>query len=259
MSERKIRQISLGTLLDWASEDTPTYRVRTASDALPGGYSATMTPVLVNWRMSNHRDHKNDDQFYIIRNVNINGNPVEGVTNLCSVKVPACGVESAQFVTVPLAAGGIQVGGHAMIRVVFREGAQAQVLTRSGQPVPGESNLRDLVFSWEAWRPPGVQFTMKKGLDPDTFGLTLRCYTGAQRFMEDAMQRRDWTCYPLTLPGGQDGPNELLYVALVMGDSLARHTIARRSNGRNRRAAKRLLSTIPTSAKTKYEPCRKRW
>ena len=114
-----------------------------------------------------------------------------------------------------------------MIRLMFREGAHPQVLTRAGEPVPGECNLRDLVFSWEAWRPPGAQFTMKKGLDPNTFGLTLRCYTGAQRFLEDALQKRDWTCYPLTLPAGQQGLNELLYVALIMGDSMARHTIAR--------------------------------
>jgi len=227
MSEHDIRQIPLETLLDWAAEDTPTYRVRTATDALPGGYSATMTPALVNWRMSQHREHQGDDEFYVVRNVNLNGNPIEGVTNLCTVKVPACGVQAAEFVTVPLGAGGIQIGGHGMIRVMFADGAQPQVLTRAGEPVPGECNLRDLVFSWEAWRPPGEQFTMKKGLDPNTFGLTLRCYTGAQRFLEDALQKRDWTCYPLTLPAGQRGLNELLYVALVMGDSMARHTIAR--------------------------------
>ena len=150
MPERRIRQISLGTLLDWAAEDTPTYRVRTATDALPGGYSATMTPALVNWRMSNHREHKDDDEYYVVRNVNLNGNPVEGVTNLCSIKVPARGVESAEFATVPLGAGGVQIGGHGMIRVMFREDAQPQVLTRTGEPVPGESNIRDLVFSWEA-------------------------------------------------------------------------------------------------------------
>jgi hypothetical protein len=227
MAKNKIRQIPLETLLDWAAEDTPTYRVRTMSDALPIGYSAAMTPLLVNWRMSEHRDHKDDDEFYLVRNVNMNGNPVEGVTNLCTIKVPACGVESAEFATVPLGAGGVQIGGHGMVRVIFREGAEPVVLDRSGEPVPGESKIRDLVFSWEAWRPPGEQFTMKKGLDPNTFGLTLRCYTGAQRFIEDAMQRRDWTCYPLSLPFGQKGLNELLYVALVMGDSLARHTIGR--------------------------------
>jgi hypothetical protein len=227
MSKQHVRQIPLGTLLDWAAEDTPTYRVRTATDALPGGYSATMTPALVNWRMSNHREHQDDDEYYIVRNVNLNGNPIEGVTNLCSIRVPACGAQAAEFVTVPLGAGGIQIGGHGMVRVMFREGAQPQVLTRAGEPVPGESILQDLVFSWEAWRPPGEQFTMKKGLDPNTFGLTLRCYTGAQRFLEDALQKRDWTCYPLTLPAGQRGLNELLYVALVMGDSMARHTIAR--------------------------------
>ena len=157
MSDRNIREIPLGTLLDWAAEETPTYRVRTATDALPGGYSATMTPALVNWRMSNHREHKDDDEFYIVRNVNLNGNPIEGVTNLCTIKVPACGVRSAEFVTVPLGAGGIQIGGHGMIRVMFAEGTQPQVLTRAGEPVPGECNIRDLVFSWEAWRPPGEQ------------------------------------------------------------------------------------------------------
>jgi hypothetical protein len=231
MPERKIRQISLGTLLDWASEATPTYRVRTTTDALPGGYSATMTPALVNWRMSSHDGHRGDDQFYLVRNVNSGGNPVEGITNLCSVEVPACGAESAEFVTVPLGAGGVQIGGHGMIRLIFREGERPRMLARSGDPVPGEAGLRDLVFSWEAWRPPGVQFTMKKGLDPETFGLTLRCYAGAQRFLEDAMQKRDWTCYPLALPGGQRGLDELLYVALVTGDSLARHTIARLLEG----------------------------
>jgi hypothetical protein len=227
MSDHNTRQISLGTLLDWAAEDAPTFRVRTATDALPGGYSAAMAPVLVNWRMSNHREHGDADEYYIVRNVNLNGNPIEGVTNLCSVRIPACGVESAQYITVPLGAGGIQIGGHGMIRLVFKEGSRAQVLSQAAEPVPGESDIRDLVFSWEAWRPPGVHFSMKKGLDPNTFGLTMRCYTGAQRFLEDALQKRDWTCYPLTLPDAQRGLNELLYVALVMGDSMARHAITR--------------------------------
>jgi len=227
MTNRPIRQIPLGTLLDWAAEDTPTFRVRTTTDALPGGYSAAMTPALVNWRASSHHDHTGDDECYLVRNVNMNGNPVEGVTNMCSIKVPACGVESAEYVSVPLGAGAIQVGGHGMVRLLFREDARPRILTRAGDPVPGESAVRDLVFSWEAWRPPGEQFTMKQGLDPNTFGLTLRCYTGAQRFLEDGLHGRDWTCYPLTLPSGQSGLNELLYVALVTGDSMARHTITR--------------------------------
>jgi hypothetical protein len=39
------------------------------------------------------------------------------------------------------------------------------------------------------------------------------------------LQRRDWTCYPLFIPFASKGLNELLYVSLVTGDSLARHTI----------------------------------
>ncbi len=186
-----------------------------------------MAPLLVNWKHSNHDDTSAENPFYLVRNVNVNGNPVEGITNMCTVKVPVNGVESAEFVTVPLVAGGIQIGGHGMIRLVFDENSAPVLLSQSGQPQSGRSKIRDLVFSWEAWRPPGVQFTMKKGLDPNTFGLTLRCYTGAQRFLEDAMQRRDWTCYPLMIPFDRKGLSELLYVSLVTGDSLARHTIVK--------------------------------
>jgi hypothetical protein len=225
MTDRQPRKIPVADLLDWASESSPAFRVRTAVDALPGGYSAAMAPLLVNWKHSSHNVDTAVRPSYLVRNVNINGNPVEGITHLCTVRIPVDGVEAAEFVTVPLGAGGIQIGGHGMIRLVFGAGNAPVVLSQSGLPFPGRSKIRDLVFSWEAWRPPGVQFTMKKGLDPNTFGLTLRCYTGAQRFLEDAMQRRDWTCYPLSLPSGEKGLRELLYVALVTGDSLARHTI----------------------------------
>jgi hypothetical protein len=220
-------QISQRDLIDWASEETPTFRVRTSMDALPGGYSAAMTPLLVNWKRSNYKDHTGDDEYYLVRNVNCNGNPVEGITNLCTMKVPACGVESAEFVRVPLGPASVQIGGHGMIRIIFKSGAEPQLLAPSGEPVGGEATVKDLVISCEAWRPPGARFDMQEALDPNTFGLTYRCYTGPQRFLEDALIERDWTSYPLALPSGQRGLDDLLYVAMVMGDSLARHTIAR--------------------------------
>jgi hypothetical protein len=63
------------------------------------------------------------------------------------------------------------------------------------------------------------------GLDPESYALTLRVYTGAKRFLDDAVRNNPWNCYPLNLPGEREGAVELLYTGLLMGDALARRMI----------------------------------
>jgi hypothetical protein len=92
----------------------------------------------------------------------------------------------------------------------------------------GESDvLEDLVLSWEAWRPPGVDYDVLQGMNRENYELSLRAYSGHQRFLEDALGARDWNVFTLQLPGGQRGLTELLKVALALGDGAARHSIGR--------------------------------
>jgi hypothetical protein len=91
-----------------------------------------------------------------------------------------------------------------------------------GEPDP----LDDLVLSWEAWRAPGVDYSVLSGMDSEVYQLTMRAYTGVQRFLEDALMGRDWNVYSLQLPGGRSGLTELLKVSLAMGDGAGRYVLA---------------------------------
>jgi hypothetical protein len=81
------------------------------------------------------------------------------------------------------------------------------------------------VLSWEAWRPPGEGFDPVAGLDPAQYALSLRAYAGHCRCLTDVIMDRAWRCYPLRLPDIPHFADELLYVSLLLGDALARHTI----------------------------------
>jgi hypothetical protein len=100
------------------------------------------------------------------------------------------------------------------------------MLTNEGDPIANNAAIKDLVLSWEAWRPPIAGFDPMAGLDPETYALTMRCFSGAVRCMTDAILNRPWVCYRLKLPDVPDAANEMLYVSLLLGDAVARQTIA---------------------------------
>jgi len=198
--------------------EATTFRVRTTRDVLPGGYSAAMTPLLVDWDKS---DVSPGGEILLL-NINHGGNPVSGVTELRSAVIRPDRIKEAQFVMVPL--GGPEAISHGMVRFVFEEGGAE--FSGGDRGVAGEQEiLEDLMISWEAWRAPGVDYKMMKGMDPETYELSCRAYSGPQRFLEDALMNRDWNMYKLDLPGGRDGLIELLKVALALGDGASRHSI----------------------------------
>jgi hypothetical protein len=179
---------------------------------------------MVNWNASS--PGVGPDDFYLVHNVNVTSNPVEGTTTLATVRVPAAGVESVEYVMVLSKVGRFKTdAGHAQLRFIFKKDNRPLVIGNNGEPVAHNAGLRDLVLSWEAWRPPVSDFDPLAGLDPETYALTLRCYNGAVRCLTDAILDRIWSCYPLELPDTPNAYHELLYVSLLLGDVLARQTI----------------------------------
>lgn len=198
--------------------EATTFRVRTTRDVLPGGYSAAMTPLLVDWDKS---DVSPGGEILLL-NLNHGGNPVSGVTELRSAIIRPDKIREAQFIMVPL--GGPEAISHGMVRFVFEEGGAE--FSGGDRGVAGKKEiLGDLMISWEAWRAPGVDYKMMKGMDPETYELSCRAYSGPQRFLEDALMNRDWNMFKLAIPGGKDGLIELLTVALALGDGASRHSI----------------------------------
>ncbi|UCH82610.1 MAG: hypothetical protein JSW50_08970, partial [Candidatus Latescibacterota bacterium] len=218
------REFKASEVLEWWRTGSPIIRVETATDVLPGGLSAAMSPMMVNWNASPRGHGPND--FYLVHNVNVASNPIEGTTLLATVRVPSAGVESVQFVMVLTKVGKRKTdAGHAQLRFVFKEASRPVVVDRDGKPVAHNAELGDLVLSWEAWRPPVTGFDPVAGLDPKTYALTLRCFNGAVRCLSDAILDRPWSCYPLKLPDVPHAADELLYVSLLLGDAVARQTI----------------------------------
>ena len=198
--------------------EATTFRVRTTRDVLPGGYSAAMTPLLVDWDKS---DISPGGEIMLL-NINHGGNPVSGVTELRSAVIRPDRIIEAQFVMVPL--GGPEAISHGMVRFIFEDGGAE--FSGGNRGVAGKKEiLEDLMISWEAWRAPGVDYKMMKGMDPETYELACRAYSGPQRFLEDALMNRDWNMFKLDLPGGKDGLIELLKVSLALGDGASRHSI----------------------------------
>lgn len=218
------RIISPGQLLHLAENPDQPLRLRTVRDALPGGLSAAMAPMLVDWEASRIGV---DEAFVVVHNVNYGGNPLEGTTVLQSVRIPLDGVESVEWVLVPLGRGGRRaLIHHGQLRFVFREDRPVRLLDVIGEEGGGDVVLHDLVCSWEAWRDPGQGYDVITGMDPRAYRLGLRVFAGPQRFLEDVLAGRDWFATPLRLPGGAEGPSEVLKVTLALGDGVARHTLS---------------------------------
>ena len=219
---KNYRTLTLQQLLKWAEDNRDIMRLRTDRDVLPGGYMAAFAPVLVAWQESELR---NNNSHVILRNVNYGGNPVDRTTVLQSARVPLDGIEAAEFILVPLNPRGTT--HHAELRFIFAPQRSPELLNLAGSQTGSVASFPDLVFSWEAWRPPQKRFSLKEGLDESAYGLTLRAFAGPQLYLEDSLRRHDWFSYRLRLPGGKDGLQELLKVVLALGDGVARNTIHR--------------------------------
>jgi len=210
-------------LLEILEEPYPLLRVHSSTDALPSGLALAMAPAIVDWERS--RLEGDEEDFYLVRNVNIGGNPAGGYNVLATAKVPRRGVMEAQWVSTLLRVFGKDTpGGHGQLRLIFREDRRPCVLNEEGNPLSSDPYLDSLVFSFEAWRPPSLHFDPLAGLDPKTYALTMRCYAGTQRFLEDSLRSLSWHCFSLALPPVDEALDELLYTGLTMGDSLSRHT-----------------------------------
>jgi hypothetical protein len=215
----EFKMIDVAGVIDYREMTSPTFRVRTTRDMLPGGMSAAMAPVLVVWDQSDF----SPGGTVTIRNVNHGGNPVSGVTVLRTAVIHSDRVLRAEYIAVPL--GGPDAISHGQVRFVFADGG-AELVGGDPATVGVPDSLTDLVLSWEAWRPPRTDYNVLTGLEPGSYHLTMRAYSGVQRFLEDALQQRDWNVYPLKLPGGRSGATELLKVCLAMGDGAARYTLS---------------------------------
>lgn len=223
MPDVGLRAITPEQLLHLARNRTKPLRLRTTSDVLPGGLSAAMAPLIIDWKAS---QYDRPDGFLVVHNLNYGGNPLEGTTVLQSIKIPLDGVEKVEWILVPLSKGGRKAPiHHGQLRFVFRPDRPVELLDLIGQSSGGDAHILDLVISWEAWREPGHDYDVFTGMDPAAYRLGLRLFAGPQRFLEDALGGRDWFATTLRMPGGSAGLAELLKVTLAMGDGLARHTL----------------------------------
>ena len=207
--------VDAADVADYAEMSATTFRTRTARDVLPGGLSAAMAPVFVVW---NHSSFAPGESI-TIRNLNHGGNPLSGVTVLRTAVLRPDSLQRVEYIKVPLAR--VRAASHGQLRFIFEPGGVELV---GGDPsAAGEPDaITDIVLSWEAWRPPGTGYSIKDGMDPDVYQLSMRAYSGVQRFIEDALQQRNWEAYPLSLPGDRAGMAELLKVSLALGDGAGR-------------------------------------
>ena len=221
---KKSREDSPTQLFQFRRAQTPLVRINTSEDALPGGLSMAMAPWIVDWDASSIGFGKDD--FYLLHNVNVSSNPIEGTTVLATLRVPAAAIESAEFVMVVTKLGRFKTKmGHAMLRFIFKDDARPVILDHHGKAVAQHANVKDLILSWEAWRPPMAHFNPVAGLDPNTYTLTARCFSGSVRCLTDSILNRPWVTYPIKVPDIPNALNEVFYIALLLGDALARQTI----------------------------------
>ncbi|MEM8954056.1 MAG: hypothetical protein AAGD22_07905 [Verrucomicrobiota bacterium] len=217
------RKADAQSLLAWSRRNTPILSINSPVDALPNGLAMAMAPFLVDWEKS-QLEGKPDD-FYLVHNVVVGGNQVRGTVLLGTVRVPANGVESVEWnLVISRVKGRDTPRGHAQLRFIFKKDALPVVLDQNGNALHDNAEIDDLVFSWEAWRPPGTRWGMIPGLDPETFALTVRCYDGAERFLNDAVFGHAWACYPLDLPSVPGAERDQLHTCMILGDALARRT-----------------------------------
>lgn len=220
-----VRERSPLDLLDWGRDPTPLFLVDVPNDALPNGLALSMIPFFVDWDRSLL---KGPNARVRVRNVSVGGNPTAGENLLGTVEIPLAGLADVQWCLTPdrNAKGRDTAMGHAQLRFVFDEDNRPVVLGRDGRPQRLLSPLDDLVLSWEAWRPPRTRYDAVAGMDPETYALTTRAYSGRTRWLGDALRGNPWRCYPLKLPETGDAAATVLMTGLLMGDALARRSVA---------------------------------
>ncbi len=126
--DNNVREYAASEILEWSRTDTPMVRVQTATDAIPGGLAMAMVPLIVNWSTSSLGF--GPDDFYLVHNVNVASNPIEGTTMLATVKVPAGCVESVEFVMVKSKVAKVETdAGHALLRFIFRDDKRPVILS----------------------------------------------------------------------------------------------------------------------------------
>jgi hypothetical protein len=213
-------------LLSWVDNTTPLARINTATDQLPNGLAMSMLPFMVDW--ANSRE-TGEDAFLLMRNVNAGGNPVLGENLLATLRVPLDGLSALEWCLTPTRNKQDKdtFMGHAMLRFLFAPGRQPVVLGRDGEPLPGALPADDLMLSWEAWRAPMTRYDGLQGLDPSTYTLTARAYTGAQRFLTDIVRGNPWRCYPVALPAVDGALQATFLAAALSGDAFARRMLGR--------------------------------
>ena len=216
------RLTTVQNLLDWGSTATPVVHINTATDRLPNQLAVSMVPIFVDWTR-----FEDDDRTLRIRNVNVAGNPITGHNVLATVDVPLAGLASAEWCLTPPRTESNKdgPGGHGQIRFLFDPSERPLALDSNGEPLAGVEHMDDLIVSWEAWRPPRDHWSAMEGLDPESYALTVRMYSGAKRFLDDSVRNNPWICYPLVLPGDRQGVEALLLAGVLMGDALGRRTI----------------------------------
>jgi hypothetical protein len=218
------RTVDAEQLLSWAERATPMARINTATDSLPNGLALSMLPFMVDWEQSRT---EGDSPFLLMRNVNAGGNPVIGENILATVRIPLDGLSGLHWCLTPTRndKGKDTFMGHAMLRFLFSKEKRPVILGQDGQPLPGALAPDDLMLSWEAWRPPMTSYDGLKGLDPESYTLSARAYTGAQRFLTDIVRGNPWRCYPVKLPEVDNALPLTLLTATLSGDTFARRII----------------------------------
>jgi len=213
---------TLADLVNWGRQSAPMVLVDVTRDALPNGLAVAMVPFLVDWE---HADR--DGRSVRVRNVNVAGNITAGEVLLATVEVPVDGVSAVEWCVTPTRNkdGEDTRMAHAQLRFLFAPGARPFVVDEDGAPYPQLRPLDDLVLSWEAWRPPQTRYDAVAGFDPEAYALTARAYSGAFRWLGDALRGNPWMCYPLELPETQDANRSTLMTALLLGDALARRML----------------------------------
>lgn len=211
---------TLEDLIAYGRRATPLIMVDVPNDALPNGLALAMAPFLVDWEAS-------APGMVTVRNVNIGGNPAAGHALLATVRLSLDGVAGAEWCLTPNREGSAVAKriAHTQLRFLFDKDSLPVVLGEDGEPFELLSTFDDLVISFEAWRPPRTYYDAVAGMNPETYALTTRAYSGAFRWLGDALRGNPWVCYPLALPETDDARSRLLLTALQVGDALARRTI----------------------------------
>lgn len=211
---------TLHDLIAYGRRKTPMIMVDVPNDTLPNGLALGMAPFLVDWDAGT-------PGTVVVRNVSIGGNPAAGHVLFATVRLSLDGVTGAEWCVAPNREGSAVAKriAHTQLRFLFDKDSLPVVLGEDGEPFELLSNFDDLIISFEAWRPPRTYYDALAGMNPETYALTTRAYSGAFRWLGDALRGNPWVCYPLALPDTEDAERRLLLTALQVGDALARRTI----------------------------------